>query len=92
MRFFGVCVGLLLSMAVTVARADIITPSHACSQPYKPYEFSSRDELVRFIDEVEEYKKCIADFINEQNEAIQKHQEAKANAIQEWNDFAGSLK
>jgi len=39
------------------------------------------------MDEVEDYKDCIDEFIEEQNEAIRKHQEAIEDAIDEWNHF-----
>ena len=37
--------------------------------------------------DVEIYKMCIEDFVEEQNEAIRMHQEAAQEAIDEWNNF-----
>lgn len=67
--------------------ADTYSPSHSCSKPYKPYEFTSQYQLDSFNDEVEDYKRCINDFIDEQNDAVQTHQDAAEVAIDEWNRF-----
>jgi len=67
--------------------ADIISPSSYCSKPYKPYKFNSQRELDRFNDEVQSYKSCINDFIEEQQEAAKHHSNAANEAIDEWNNF-----
>ena len=65
----------------------MFTPSHSCSKPYKPYQFDSDWELRQFQDDVEDYKRCISDFVEEQEDAVRKHQEAAQEAIDEWNSF-----
>lgn len=67
--------------------ADMFTPRHSCSKPHKPYQFNSQWELDNFNDEVQIFKQCILDFVDEQNEAAQRHQEAASDAIDEWNNF-----
>lgn len=67
--------------------ADIITPSSYCSKPYKPYQFNSQSEIDNFNYDVEVYKQCISDFVEEQNQAAERHQQAASNAIDEWNNF-----
>lgn len=72
-------------------------PSHSCykpTKPYKPYSFSSQwdvdnynNELDTFADEVDIYKRCINDFVDEQNTAINTHKNAAESAINEWNSF-----
>ncbi|MDH4581395.1 hypothetical protein E8F20_05830 [Pseudomonas sp. BN415] len=74
-----------------VVLADTFQPSHDCSEPYKPYEFTSEFERDNFINEVEDYKQCISDFVDEQNDAVRKHQSAAQEAIDEWNSYANSL-
>lgn len=69
------------------ASADMFTPSHSCRKPYKPYEFTSKYELETFNDDVKRYKKCISDFVEEQNEASKKHLEAGQDAIEDWNKY-----
>ena len=67
--------------------ADMFSPSPSCSKPSKPYEPASQWELDNFNDDVEQYKRCISDFVEEQNEAVQTHQQAASDAIDEWNRF-----
>jgi len=73
-------------IAVPVS-ADMFTPSHSCSKPYKPYEFNDQYEVDNFNDEVEAFKQCINNFVEEMNEASRRHQEAAEEAIDEWNNF-----
>lgn len=87
MRFQVVVAVLLLALFVSSAWADMFTPSHSCSKPYKPYQFDSDWELRQFQDDVEDYKRCISDFVEEQEDAVRKHQEAAQEAIDEWNSF-----
>jgi len=60
---------------------------HYCSKPQKPYKFTSEWEVSSFKSDVEIYKRCIEDFVDEQNEAIKKHRSAANDAIDEWNLF-----
>lgn len=78
---------LTLFLFPFVSSAWEMQNSPSCSKPYKPYEFSSRDDLNRFMDDVENYKQCINDFIDEENQSIQTHQDAINSAIDEWNNF-----
>jgi len=65
----------------------MFAPSHSCSKPYKPYQFDSDWEVRRFRDEVDDYKRCIGEFVEEQEEAVRAHQDAAQEAIDEWNNF-----
>lgn len=67
--------------------ADMFEPSHSCTKPVKPYEFTSQWEVDNYNDEVRRYKNCIQDFVEEQNDAINNHVNAKNNAIDDWNNF-----
>ena len=40
-----------------------------------------------FYNDVERYKSCISDFVEEQEDAIRNHQSAAQNSIDEWNRF-----
>jgi hypothetical protein len=71
----------------SIAAADMFRPSHYCSKPYKPFEFDSQREVDNFNDDVEDYSRCINDFVEEQTEEAQKHQRAAEDAIDEWNSF-----
>lgn len=80
---------LLLGMLTSsLAFADLIEPSHDCSQPDVPYGFQDQYERDQFQADIEEYKTCITDFVEEQQDAIRKHKSAADEAIEEWNAFA----
>lgn len=78
---------LLAALIASPVSADTYAPSHMCSKPYKPYQFDSQWEIDNFLAEVERYKHCISDFVDEQHEAARTHQEAASEAIDEWNHF-----
>ena len=74
----------LLTFAV---QADSVEPGHSCTKPNKPDEFNSQRELDSFNNDVQRYQSCLYDFVDQQQEAIQRHQRATKDAIDEWNNF-----
>jgi hypothetical protein len=78
---------LILTIFAMPAQTDIFTPSHSCSKPYKPYQFDDEWELQRFKDDVESFRSCIEEFVDEQNNAIRNHRNAADEAIDEWDNF-----
>lgn len=81
---------LLLSAFILpsgVVKADMFQPSHSCTKPFKPFKFNNQYEVDQFNDDVERYKECISDFVEEQNSAIRKHNNAAQEAIDDWNSF-----
>lgn len=78
---------LLLLALSTTAFSDIFQPSHSCSKPYKPYQFNNQYEVDSFNDDVNSYKQCINDFVEEQNSAVRNHAEAAEQAIDDWNNY-----
>ena len=78
---------ILLSGIAMPAAADMFSPSHSCSKPHKPYQFEDEWDVRRFKNEVEDYKQCIADFVDEQNDEARNHEEAAQEAIDEWNNY-----
>ena len=69
------------------AQADNDDPSPSCPKPDKPNEFNSQSELDSFNNDVQQYQRCLYDFVDEQEEAIQRHQRAAKVAVDEWNNF-----
>jgi hypothetical protein len=69
------------------AQADNYDPSPSCSKPNKPNEFNSERGLDSFNNDVQQYQRCLYDFVDEQEEAIQRHNRAANDAIDEWNNF-----
>lgn len=82
---------LIIVMAVlshtNVLLADSFTPSHSCFKPKMPSESLSRSEAASLNDDIDRYKQCILDFVDEQNAAMTNHQESAQSAIDEWNRF-----
>ena len=81
---------LLVGAAILVSfpvLSDIFVPRPSCYQPSKPYQFNSQWELDNFNQEVQTYRACISDFVEEQNEAVRNHQQAASDAIDDWNRF-----
>lgn len=72
-------------------------PSPSCYEPvkpFKPYTFNSQWEVNSYnnaIDmyriEVNNFRNCLQNFIDEQNEAIKKHLNAIDAATNKWNNF-----
>ena len=79
---------LSIMLIVTFANADMFTPSNSCYKPNKPYEFTDQWQVDSYNNEVQRYKNCIVDFVDEQNDAVNTHLNAKNEAIAEWNRFA----
>lgn len=84
-------------LLINIVYSDGFEPSHSCyppNKPYKPFSFNSQwevdnynDSIRRFNNQVEEYRDCINDFVNEQNYAIRMHNSAAESAIEDWNNF-----
>ena len=58
-------------------KADFLSPSHSCSKPW--------DKSERY--EVDKFKKCIEDFVDEMNDQASEHIKAANDAIKDWNSF-----
>ena len=86
LSFMGLVLALFLILASPIS-ADMFAPSPYCSKPYKPFEFTSQWELDNFNAEVQRYRNCIEEFVEEQERAIRNHQQAADDAIEEWNRF-----
>jgi len=69
------------------AQADNADPSPSCSKPDKPSKFNTQSELDSFNNGVQQYQRCLYDFVDEQKDAIQSHQRAANVAIDAWNNF-----
>ena len=79
---------LALALMPMMLNADMFEPSHSCSKPYKPYEFTDQYQVDSYNDEVQTFKNCIQEFVDEQNDAMKKHSDAADSAIEDWNSFA----
>lgn len=87
MKFKVVVITFFAFIIMDSAQADRFKPSHSCIKPIKPYKFTSEWEVTQYSNEVERYQRCISDFVNEQNKAIETHQKAAQDAIEDWNRY-----
>ena len=60
------------------AQSDYFSPSHNCSEPW------DRNDQY----DVESFKECIEDFVDEMQDQASEHIEAANDAVSDWNDFA----
>ena len=81
---------VLLATTTSLSVYAEYVSSHSCSEPYKPYQFTTQYEVDTYNDETEEFRTCIEDYIEEQNDAVRDHQRAAEDAIGDWNNFANS--
>ena len=80
----GVLSSVLISSSVF---ADKVPPENTCSRPHRLYKFKTQAEVDEFKDKVENYRKCIDNFVEEQKREIQNHRDAANNAIEQYNIF-----
>ncbi len=88
---------MALLIYINVLNADVFQPSHSCytpTKPFKPYSFNSQWEvdsynssIGRYNNEVEDYRTCINDFIDDQKQGISNHKNAAQNALDDWDLF-----
>lgn len=78
---------MMIGLAPLSVQADNYDSNPSCSKPDKPDAFNSQAQLDGFNIEVQQYQRCLYDFVHEQEEAIQRHQRAANVAIDEWNNF-----
>jgi hypothetical protein len=88
------CSFLFLALLNSPIAADMGSPSHNCSKPkpYDPIENRSKSDLDMYVDSVDRYKRCIDEFVEEQNKAANRHHEAAQAAIEEYNSFVKAWK
>ena len=85
----GCCSFLFLALLNSPIAADMGSPSHSCSKPkpYDPIEYPSKSDVEMYDDSVDRYKRCIEEFVEAQNKAINRHHEAAQAATEEYNSF-----
>jgi len=78
---------MLIGLSPLSVQADNYDSSPSCSKPDKPDSFNSQAQLDGFNSEVQQYQRCLYDFVHEQEDAIERHQRAANVAIDEWNNY-----
>lgn len=82
-----IAIAVAMAAMGNLALADGYEPSPSCMKPSKPYQFTSQWEIDSFKDDVDRYRRCIKDFVAEQERAIEVHRNAASSAIDQWNRF-----
>ena len=85
---------LFLALLTSPIAADMGSPSHNCSKPkpYDPMEYRSKSDVEMYNDSVDRYKRCIEEFVGEQNKAVNRHHDAAQAATDEYNSFVKAWK
>lgn len=78
---------IFLLISPSICYADSWKPSHSCRKPYKPFNFNNQWDVDQYNDDVRRFKRCIEDFIKEQETEAQNHMDAANQAIEDWNNF-----
>jgi hypothetical protein len=68
------------------AAAHPLMPESPCSEPVRP-ERSDVERWNQFVAQVNEYRGCIAAFVDAEYVAADAHRAAAERAGQRWNDF-----
>lgn len=62
-------------------------PKHSCSQPYKPFQFTSQSQVNMYNADLEVYFNCIDSYVENAKNDIDRIIEAANEAISEANSF-----
>jgi hypothetical protein len=88
------CSFLFLALLNSPIAADTGSPSHSCQKPkpYDPMEYRSKADVDMYNDSVDLYKRCIEEFVEEQEKAVKRHHDAAVAATEEYNSFVKTWK
>ena len=88
------CSFLFLALLNSPIAADTGSPSHSCQKPkpYDPMEYRSKADLEMYNDSVDRYKRCIEEFVEDQEKAVKRHHEAAVAATEEYDSFVKAWK
>ena len=95
------CLACLFAAVVALPAAAIVYggtnfgflgyPDPDCSEPYKPYQFSSDFARQQFVSEVEDYLACMREYVDNANNDVKRVVEARDQAIDDANSYVDSL-
>lgn len=77
---------IMLVLATSTVSADIVSPSHQCTEPVLDNAGDDYSQGIRKL-QIEDYKSCIEFFVSEQDTAIENHRLAAQKAVDEWNNY-----
>jgi hypothetical protein len=83
----------------TVAAAPVVkaphhpaVPKHTCKQPEAPGKLGSDNQQKNFVKDMDGYRDCLIAYRTEMNKLAQFHVDAANAAVEEFNDYAASLR
>jgi len=81
---------LLAAALVPAAFAHAPPPRHDCVAPSRPADEQNDVLWQRFLDDVDEFRACISEFVDHNQAAAGAHTEAARAATLDWNAFVRS--
>ncbi len=67
-------------------------PKHTCKQPEAPGKLGSDNQQKNFVKEMDGYRDCLISYRTEMNKLAKAHVDAANAAVEEFNDYAASLR
>lgn len=67
-------------------------PKHTCKQPEAPGKLGSDNQQKNFVKDMDGYRDCLIAYRTEMNKLAQFHVNAANAAVEEFNDYAASLR
>lgn len=93
-KISGILLIVFSFSCISISSADVYHISHQCTKPIKPNEFNADLEKDEYEVDVEAYRICLDEFVEEQYHAVEEHLQAAENheraalaAIEEWETF-----
>lgn len=92
MNRLAVSLSLVATLGLsTSVQAHFFAESHDCRAPVKPQQFFTEEQRQAFDHEVDLYRACLQEFVDKQNESVQKHQGAAQKAADAWSNYAQNV-
>jgi|GEM_PF-1257219 len=67
-------------------------PKHICKQPEAPGKLGSDNQQKNFVKDMDGYRDCLIAYRTEMNKLAKGHVDAANAAVEEFNDYAASLR
>ena len=67
-------------------------PKHTCKQPEAPGKLGSDNQQKNFVKDMDGYRDCLIAYRTEMNKLAKFHVDAANAAVEEFNDYAASLR
>lgn len=83
------CAGSALLMLLPgPASAHFFAETANCRAPKKPLTFAVELDRQQFEQQVDDYRNCLENFVNRQNQAMEKHRHSAEQAAKQWRQYS----